>query len=233
MASPVFTDDTLILYHGDMTMMKTLIFDYVITDPPYNCSYKYPDYNDRMFHKDYVKMLSHLKDYKTIMIHYSEAFCGVIRDAIGIPDKLIQWVYNSNLGKQHRSIGWFNSHPDLTRVKQPYKNPTDKRVKKLIDNGSEGTRLYDWWNINLVKNVSKQKVSSFTNQIPIEVLERIILTTTNEGDTILDPFFGSGSLYFACKNTGRKCIGIEQSLKHIDSFYERKQTMNLQGNNNN
>jgi site-specific DNA-methyltransferase (adenine-specific) len=45
--------------------------------------------------------------------------------------------------------------------------------------------------------------------------------TTDEGDTILDPFFGSGSLYFACKNTNRKCIGIEQSSNHIGSFMER------------
>jgi DNA modification methylase len=72
-----------------------------------------------------------------------------------------------------------------------------------------------------VKNVSKEKIQSFTNQIPFEVLERIILTTTNEGDTILDPFFGSGSIYFVCKKHNRKCIGIEQSEKHIGSFFER------------
>ena len=76
-------------------------------------------------------------------------------------------------------------------------------------------------NINLVKNTNKNKAKSFTNQIPIEVLERIILTTTKEGDIILDPFFGSGSIYFACKNTNRKCIGIEKSLIHIDAFKER------------
>ena len=218
----VYTDESLILYNADMTtIIKDLKFDFIITDPPYNCKYNYPDYKDNMKDEDYIKLLSYLKPYKTIMIHYSEAFCGDIRDSLGRPNKLIQWVYNSNLGKQHRTIGWFNSVPDLNKVKQPYKNPTDKRVKKLIEAGSEGTRLYDWWNINLVKNVSKQKISSFTNQIPLEVLEKIILTTTNVGDTILDPFFGSGSIYFACKNTGRKCIGIEQSNIHIQSFYER------------
>ena len=224
----VYTDETLTLYNADMTtIIKDLTFDYIITDPPYNCKYKYPDYKDNMKDEDYIKLLSYLKPYNTIMIHYSEAFCGDIRDALGRPSKLVQWVYNSNLGKQHRTIGWFNCNPDLNKVKQPYKNPTDKRVKKLIEAGSEGTRLYDWWNINLVKNVSKQKISSFTNQIPLEVLEKIILTTTNVGDIILDPFFGSGSIYFACKNTGRKCIGIEQSNMHIESFYERLKTPNI------
>lgn len=119
-------------------------------------------------------------------------------------------------------IAWFGCSPDFNKVKQPYKNPNDKRIKQLIENGSKGARLYDWWNdIQLVKNVSKEKCKDFTNQIPVALLERIILLTTKEGDTILDPFFGSGSLYFACKNTGRKCIGIEQSKIHLDFFKQR------------
>jgi DNA modification methylase len=218
----IFQDDTITLYNNKFEeIIENLHFNYVITDPPYNVGYKYPDYNDKMSSAEYVKLMSNLKPYKTIMIHYAEAFCGDIGEALGRPNKLIQWVYNSNLGRQHRSIAWFGCIPDLTKVKQPYKNPNDKRIKKLTENGSTGTRLYDWWEINLVKNVSKEKIQSFTNQIPFEVLERIILTTSNEGDTILDPFFGSGSIYFVCKKHNRKCIGIEQSKKHIGSFYER------------
>ena len=53
----------------------------------------------------------------------------------------------------------------------------------------------------MIKNVSNEKCEEFTNQIPIQLLERIILLTTKEGDTVLDPFFGSGSIYQACLNT--------------------------------
>jgi DNA modification methylase len=222
MTNPIFTDDVITLYKSNFEdIISSLKFDYVITDPPYNVGYSYPDYNDNLCSQEYIDMITNLEPYKTIMIHYPEAFCGDIGEALGCPNKLVQWVYNSNLGRQHRSIAWFRCKPDLTKVKQPYKNPNDKRIKKLIEDGSEGTRLYDWWNINLIKNVSKEKTLSFTNQIPLEVLERIILTTTNEGDIILDPFFGSGSIYFACKNTNRKCIGIEQSQKHLEAFFDR------------
>lgn len=218
----IFQDETLTLYNNEFQdIINNLKFDYIITDPPYNIKFKYPDYNDNKSSDEYINMISRLKPYKTIMIHYPEAFCGDIGKALGIPNKLIQWVYNSNLGRQHRSIGWFNCNPDLNKVKQPYKNPNDKRIKQLINDGSQGARLYDWWEINLIKNVSKSKTSLFTNQIPYEVLERIILTSTNEGDTILDPFFGSGSIYFVCKKLNRKCIGIEQSKVHIDAFYDR------------
>lgn len=218
----IYQDDTLTLYNEKMeNIISTLTFNYVISDPPYNVCYKYPDYTDNLSSDEYIKLLSNLQTYKTILIHYPEAFCGDVGEAMGVPQKIVQWVYNSNLGRQHRSIAWFGCKPDLTRVKQPYKNLNDKRIKKRIEEGSDGTRLYDWWEINLVKNVSKEKVNTFTNQIPLQVLERIILTTTQPNDIILDPFFGSGSIYFACRNTGRRCIGIEQSKQHIDSFFDR------------
>ena len=54
--------------------------------------------------------------------------------------------------KQHRGIGFWNVHPDFRKVGQPYKNPNDKRIAKRIAEGKKA-RLYDWWNINQVKNV--------------------------------------------------------------------------------
>ena len=219
-----FTDDTLTLYKGDFReIIKDLEYDYVLTDPPYNINYKYPDYEDKMDENEYINMFSHFQGVKTIIIHYPEAIVNYICEGIGRVSKLIAWCYSNNgSAKAHRSIAFFNCSPDFNKVKQPYKNTNDKRIKKLIENGSEGARMYDWFNdIQMIKNVSKEKISSFTNQIPIKLLERILLMTTSQGDTILDPFFGSGSLYFACKNTGRKCIGIEQSQQHIDSFMER------------
>jgi len=218
-----FKDDISIIYHGKFeNLINDLSFNFIITDPPYNINYKYPDYKDKMKNEDYIKLLSNLKNYKVIMIQYPEAFMNIINKSLGNVEKLVSWCYNSNLPKQFRLIGWFNTKPDFNLVKQPYKDPKDKRNIKLINNGSNGARLYDWWNdINLVKGHTKDKDKSFTNQIPIELLERIILLTTKKDDIILDPFFGSGSLYFACKNTGRKCIGIEQSIKHLDCFKNR------------
>lgn len=218
-----FSDEVATIYSGKFQdIIHSLAFNYIITDPPYNIGFKYPDYRDVMSSEDYISMLSHLNSYKTVMIHYPEEFCGDVGEAMGKPFKCVSWCYSSNLLRQHRMLAWYGCSPDFKKVKQPYKNPKDKRIKALIAAGSEGSRLYDYWtDIQLVKNVSKDKTSKFTNQIPVKLLERIILLTTNPGDTILDPFFGSGSLYFACKNTGRKCIGIEQSLKHLEAFTER------------
>ena len=51
-----------------------------------------------------------------------------------------------------------------------------------------GTNLYNWWNVNLCKNVSKDKKGAFSNQIPESLLERIILSTTNLGDLVARSF---------------------------------------------
>ncbi len=219
-----YKDDIATIYNNDLRQnIHSLTFDYILTDPPYNINYKYPDYNDNMRDEEYINLLNEMEGYKSIIIHYPEAIVNYVAEALGSVKKMVSWCYNNNgSSKAHRSIAFFGCEPDFNKVKQPYKNLNDKRIKKLIDNGSTGARLYDWFNdINLIKNVSKEKNKNFTNQIPIKLLERIILLTTNEGDTILDPFFGSGSLYFACKNTNRKCIGIEVSKKHLEVFKER------------
>ena len=220
----IFENNNLTLYNNSIDeVIHNINFDMIITDPPYNINYKYPDYNDNMNEEEYINLLNNMERLPAVIIHYPEAICNYVCEALGRVNKIVSWCYNNNgSSKAHRSIAFFNCMPDFKKVKQPYKNPKDKRIKKLIENGSEGARLYDWFNdIQMIKNVSAEKCSEFTNQIPIKLLERIILLTTDEGDTILDPFFGSGSIYQACINTKRKCIGIEISESHINIFKKR------------
>ncbi|HNG96762.1 MAG TPA: site-specific DNA-methyltransferase, partial [Candidatus Absconditabacterales bacterium] len=54
-----------------------------------------------------------------------------------------------------------------------------------------------------------QENTEHPTQKPELMIERIILTSSNEGDTILDPFMGSGTTAVACINTNRNFIGFE------------------------
>lgn len=186
----------------------------VATDPPYNIHFKYNEYGDNMSDDEYINMLSNIHGFPTAIIHYPEEMMKYVVPALGIPSEVCAWCYNSNLPKQFRLINFYDVNVDFNRVKQPYKNPNDKRVKKLIENGSTGTRSYDWFNdIQIVKNVSKEK-TGHPCPVPVALMERMILLTTNVGDTVMDPFMGSGTTAIACLNTKRNYIGFE-----IDETY--------------
>jgi site-specific DNA-methyltransferase (adenine-specific) len=58
-------------------------------------------------------------------------------------------------------------------------------------------------------------------QLPETVLERLILMTTDEGETVLDPFAGTGTTLIAAKKLGRRYIGIELEANYVE-IAERK-----------
>ena len=59
------------------------------------------------------------------------------------------------------------------------------------------------------------------NKKPVALLEYLVKTYTNEGDTVLDNCMGSGSTGVACKNTGRHFIGIELDENYFNIAKER------------
>ena len=58
-------------------------------------------------------------------------------------------------------------------------------------------------------------------QKPLKLITRIILASSNEGDTVLDPFAGCGSTQLSCITTGRKYIGIEINEEYHNTAIER------------
>ena len=218
----IFHSDSLQIYKNDYRdIIDKINFDYIITDPPYNIKYKY-NYNDNLSEHEYIKLLEPLKKFKMGMIHHIapviKYFC--IPNKISPADNFV-WCYNSNLGRQHRDLIFFNVKPDKRNVGMEYINKNDKRIKKRIADGKKRKMTTFFTDINIIKNTSKEKVENFTNQIPIKIYERMIKLISKEGDTILDPFAGTGGLYIACKNLNRKCILIEQN--HIDIIKHRLQ----------
>ena len=72
-------------------------------------------------------------------------------------------------------------------------------AKTINDRGSS--------NILRVPNIIGNK--KHPSEKPVELLQIMIRNSTNEGDTVIDPFMGSGSTGVACLNTNRKFLGVE------------------------
>lgn len=84
--------------------------------------------------------------------------------------------------------------------------------------GGKTTRYPDnILNFKCVDNYSRVHSS----QKPVELLEYLIKTYTNEGDIVLDCFAGSGSTLLAAKNTNRQFIGIEKEFEYYNICLSR------------
>lgn len=186
----------------------------VVSDPPFNIGYHYGKYADKMKEDEYFEMLAALfGQTPSAVIHYPEALHKLSCKMGKCPERVVSWVYNSNTLRQHRDIAFYDVKPDFNAVRQPYKNPTDKRIKQRIAEGKTGAKLYDWWNVNQVKNISKEK-TIHPCQMPLEVMKNIIGILPPDA-IILDPFMGSGTTGVACAELGRKFIGIEMDTDYF------------------
>ena len=221
-----------------------------LTDPPYNIGHKYGVVNDRRPKAEYLKLMENVlkaaydaadDSAHFFMIHYPEAIAEmwpILTEKTGWEfHQWITWTYPSNIGMSNKSwtrasrtIIWLQKreggnptfHPK--RIVRPYRNPWDKRVAELIKSGKRGCSLYDWWQINLVKNVNVEK-SDYSNQIPQVLLERIIRSTTDVGDLVADPFSGTYSTMKAALGTGRLGWGCDLN-KETEQYWPDKDVYN-------
>jgi site-specific DNA-methyltransferase (adenine-specific) len=86
------------------------------------------------------------------------------------------------------------------------------------------------WKIGLcigeerLKGEDGKKVHS--TQKPEELLKRVILSTTKQGDIVLDPFFGTGTTGAVAKKLKRNYIGIEKEQEYITLAKKRIEKIN-------
>lgn len=109
----------------------------------------------------------------------------------------------------------------------------DKRTKhtfnyELMKNGDfssdfikkPNTQMRSVWAIGTPKK-SEKTFGKHPTQKPLDLLERIILASTNEGDLILDPFMGSATTGVAALKHNRKFVGIEKEKEFIELAEKR------------
>jgi DNA modification methylase len=202
-----------------------------ITDPPYNIGFKYgPGVDDSLTEDEYATLLGDTvqrcseaadEDAHLFIIHYPESLArhwDVLTGGDWEFRQWLTWTYPTNTGHSknhwttaHRAILWLtkgNPHFNARAVTQQFKNPSVKVVKEKVAEGIHGVALYDWWEIPQVKNISHD-YKGYENQIPFELLRRIILCASQPGDWVGDPFAGTFSTARAALNLGRRGWGCD------------------------
>ena len=84
-----------------------------------------------------------------------------------------------------------------------------------------GVLMHDVWrDINLIAPTAKERLG-YPTQKPVALYERMIKASSNQHDTVLDPFAGSGTTLDAAQSLGRRWIGIDQSEEAISVIQKR------------
>jgi site-specific DNA-methyltransferase (adenine-specific) len=81
----------------------------------------------------------------------------------------------------------------------------------------------DWGDISAINSQARERLH-YPTQKPLQLLERIIATSSKEGDLILDPFCGCGTAIHAAEKMGRRWIGIDVTYLAIQVIQDRFKT---------
>jgi DNA modification methylase len=217
---PYYQHAGITIYHGDCREVLPSLpaSGVVVTDPPYNIGYHYDGYKDNLSEDEYRELISSTVRLPSVVLHYPEDSVGISFALNELPEKCVAWTYNANTPRQWRMISWFGITPDFSRMKQPYLNQNDRRIRALMDGGSLGRDLYDWWHEEQVKNVSEEK-TEHPCQIPLSVMLKICGVT--HCGLVIDPFAGSGTTLAAARAHGITAIGIEIEEKYCEIAAKR------------
>ncbi len=144
----------------------------------------------------------------------------------------VQW-HKTNPMPNFRGVRFTNATETLIWAKKSEnqkKYTFNHQVMKQLNNGKQMTSV---WHIPLctgnerIKNEQGKKAHS--TQKPEELLKRVILSSSSEGDLVLDPFSGSGTSCAVAKKLNRKSVGIEKEEKYIK--ISKKRLENITQNN--
>ena len=119
----------------------------------------------------------------------------------------------------HETLIWARKTKDSRHV---FNYDTMKEWDDKIS--PKGKQMRSIWHIPLTPPQEKLN-GRHPTQKPVELLKRVILSSSNEGDIILDPFNGSGTSGVVAKALGRRYIGIEREKSYLELSLKRIQTV--------
>ena len=239
------------LIHGDcLEVMPELNrkADLVLADPPYGTTACKWD-SVIPFQLMWVRIWPLVNDNSAVCLFGSEPFSSACRMS-QINRFRYDWIYHkrcaSNFAqakyapmKEHENIMVFSikkhryspiketrKGSGLDRVKYKFgeksNNPATEFAGTIIGKANESQdELRYPSSVQKFNNRASGDRGFHPTQKPVALLEYLIKTYTNEGDTVLDFCMGSGSTGVACQNTGRNFIGIEKEKKYYDIACER------------
>ena len=232
--------NTIRILEGDALILlreiPTASIDLIVADPPYNLGKDYGNNHDLKGFAEYLDFSqmwlteAHrvLKDTGTIYCFMGVRFISYLYDILDRKlgmyfNSWITWHYTQGMGKKkgfsprHDDVLMFTKsqnyqfHLDSIRVPQKYFRER---------NNMSGANPGDVWEFSHV-HYSNPEREAHPTQKPEALIARMLLTSSSEGDTVLDPFAGSGTTLRVAQQLQRNCVGVEMNPAFV-ALIERR-----------
>ena len=245
-----FSHSDIAIYNDDILQINSIpnsSIDLVITSPPYNVDIHYSTHNDDLSYKEYLEFSQEWLTKCWNLARNDGRLClnipldknkggqqSVCADITGIAKK-VGWKYHStivwNEGNISRRTAWGSwmsaSAPYviapveviLVLYKEKWKKNNGRK-----ENDITRQEFMDWTNgVWTFPGQNKKGAGGHPAPYPVELPKRCIKLFSFVGDTVLDPFLGSGSTLIAATLGKRKGIGIDIDKNYCDIAIGRLQ----------
>tara|TARA_Y100000034_G_scaffold123433_1_gene170169 strand:- start:15 stop:1022 length:1008 start_codon:yes stop_codon:yes gene_type:complete len=215
--------------------------DMIFADPPFNLKKKYRSIKDNMLEEEYkewtVAWLSEcvrtIKPEGSLFVHNIPKWLVHCVSTLNDLAHFKHWIawdaptapMGKSLQPAHYGILFYGMEKKTKIYEMRYPHKRCRKTRScnhlLKDYGGKKDTVHPfgplvsdvWTDIHRIKH--KKFRDNHPCQLPIHMLERIVLASTDEGDVVLDPFMGTGTTALAAKRLGRRYIGFE-----IDPTYQ-------------
>jgi site-specific DNA-methyltransferase (adenine-specific) len=232
------------IIHGDcievMQQIPSDSIDVTFADPPFNLKKKYGTYKDEKGTDDYLnwckqwilEMVRITKPSGSVFLHnipkWLTYYTGFLNEVADFRHWIAWDAPTAPMGKtvqpSHYGILFYAKNQrenKFYKIRYPH-----KRCRKcgylLKDYGGKKKILHPfgplvpdvWSDIHRIRH-NKHR-DPHPCQLPVHLLERLLLMSTDEGDVILDPFMGTGTTAVAAARLGRHVIGIDIDPQYVE-----------------
>jgi len=227
-----------------MRGLATGSVDMVFADPPFNLNKNYASYKDNLLLHQYLEWtyqwleesIRVLKPTGSIFVYNIPkllTFTAAKLNELAIFRHWIAWNSGGRpLGKTlqpaHYGILLYSKTKDMKfyDVRAPHKRCRVCKEFHTDYGGKEHLRhpfgylVSDVWDdLHRIRH-RKRRIENHPCQLPVPLLERMILMTTDENDVILDPFCGSGTAAVAAMQLGRRYLGVDIDPQYFAATHE-------------
>ncbi len=211
----------------------------VFADPPFNLNKKYNTYKDNLDFSEYMKWTGKwltacsriLREDGSLFLYNIPKLLAHTTPVLNELLEFRHWIaWNSNgkpLGKTlqpaHYGIlfytkslnsKFYDVRTDHPRCKQCGSYLKDYGGKEHLRH-PVGVQISDVWNDIHRARHNKRRIPGHPCQLPVHLIERLMLMSTDPGDLVFDPFCGGGSAAIAAKQMGRHYIGTDIDPEYV------------------